>query len=230
MAGDILLLITRADGGVSHRTVVTRGRGSPPSGATWEYGTEAIAGRVRFLEGELAAAQVVLGNGEPKDDVGVRLLRAAISGFNGELEALARDRTGYWLANPTDEELDASVRAKYPGATWRRVKLEDLPGRSGSVERDSYREAWRDVDGQIVVDMVEARKIRLNELRALRVSELERLDHAVNDAADLGDSLREKTARRRRVALRDMPLILAPALEAATSVEELSAVTLDLLK
>lgn len=229
---DILLLITRPDGGVSHRVIVTRGRGSPPPGATWEYESEWISGEVAIAEAAVALDTENLAKVDDGTQEHIMLL-AEIRANRAKLEVFQANRTGYWLLSPTDDELDASIQVKYPGATWRRIKLEDLPGRVGSIERDEYRSAWRDVDGVLTIDMGEARKLRLEALRRERAAlwPIHDVDwkraagNAILNKVGAVDALRKLEAEAQ--ALRDLPQLLEPALNAAKNVQELSAVRVE---
>ena len=85
-----------------------------------------------------------------------------------------------------------------------------------------FRDAWV-LNGTVIeVDMVKARDTHRDRLRAARADEFAINDIAINDAILEDDAAGKTAAIARRDELRDVPS--DPAIEAATTPEELSAV------
>jgi hypothetical protein len=87
----------------------------------------------------------------------------------------------------------------------------------------TFRDAWADVTPAAVIDidMEKARGIHLGRIREKRNAELARLDIDAIKAQDTGDSAALSSIRARKQALRDLPQVLAPSIESASTVEDL---------
>ena len=89
-----------------------------------------------------------------------------------------------------------------------------------------FREAWADTTPEAVIDinMVKARRIHLDRIRAKRDAELARLDIEGIRAEDLGlvDDLAKIRAKKQ--ILRDIPQTIQVALDMAKTVDELRAI------
>lgn len=131
-------------------------------------------------------------------------------------------RPGVWERNPTDASVAAELRKAFPGRTytWRAIEITD-------IQADSlYRNAWKDQGGKIAHDMVKARVMHMDALRVQRAEKLAELDAEWMRATGQGKKAEADTAEAKRQALRDAPVTLAPALEAARTIEDLRAITL----
>lgn len=121
----------------------------------------------------------------------------------------------------TLEEALAVVRAKDipPDAVnVHECELADLP----SSRR--FRNCWRQVGAAPAqVDLPLARAQRLNEIRLDRVSKLAQADAAIEQASDQGDVPLSGRLRAYRQALRDVPQVAQPILDALTTPEALEA-------
>lgn len=91
----------------------------------------------------------------------------------------------------------------------------------------TFRNAWA-LDGDaIVVDMGKARAIQLDKIRAEREPRLAKLDREYMLADEAGDNVGKKAVATKKQVLRD---VTADArIAAATTPEELAALTLDVL-
>mgnify|MGYP001589396866 CR=1 FL=1 len=91
-----------------------------------------------------------------------------------------------------------------------------------------FREAWADTTPEPVIDicMEKARGIHLSRIRAKRNAELAKLDIDATKAQDIGDDVELAQVRARKQELRDFPEIIAPALQAAETIEELKLIVL----
>jgi len=94
-----------------------------------------------------------------------------------------------------------------------------------NVPDKTYRNAWVAVNNQVVVDMPKARAIHLERLKAQREELLKVLDvewskHTAQNKKQEADAIEAK-----RQALRDMPVTIQVALNAAQTPEQLKLVT-----
>jgi hypothetical protein len=95
-------------------------------------------------------------------------------------------------------------------------------------ESREFRNAWRlTEDGQIEIDMPKARDIHRDKLRLHRAREFLRLDTDALIALSQGDHGAAATIDEEKQRLRDAPA--HPAIEAAATADELSAITLSKL-
>lgn len=120
-------------------------------------------------------------------------------------------------------EAGALESGKRPLA-WRRIDPAHLP------QDRTFREAWRDHghDRGIGHDMAHVRRIALERVRQARAPKLEALDREWMKAAGRPRSTASLAAvddiEVQRQRLRDLPATLAPALDAATTPEQVLAV------
>jgi hypothetical protein len=106
-------------------------------------------------------------------------------------------------------------------SSWRFVQLSDVP-----TDRD-FRVAWRDTGVSLAVDMIIARGLWLDRARKERVPKLEALDEELDKATRQGDKKKAGEIEAERQRLRDLPDTLRPAVEAASNVVELRAVSIE---
>lgn len=129
---------------------------------------------------------------------------------------------GTWRREPRPDTIEAELKkAGISYVSWRMLPDEHAP-----IDR-RYRDAWRDRGGPIELDMPTARRIRLFDLRVERMRRWPLLDRDFNVHMVFGRNTEAQAVERQRQALRDMPVTLAPALEAAADADALDAVTLD---
>lgn len=125
---------------------------------------------------------------------------------------------GWWVRPPTEQVIESEIaKATEPGTIlgWR--VLED-----GEVPTDrTYRNAWVDT-GKIEHDMVKAREIHRQHIRAHRASALKELDGQWMRAQGQGKKAEADAIEAERQKWRDAPA--DPRIEAATTVEELKAI------
>lgn len=86
------------------------------------------------------------------------------------------------------------------------ISPEQLPDRY-------FREAW---NHDLGIDLPKARNVHLDRLRKERDEKLQASDAKILVAKEQGDVQKEDTLKVKRQALRDMPTVAAPALEALT--------------
>ena len=89
-----------------------------------------------------------------------------------------------------------------------------------------FREAWTDTTPELIIDidMVKARKIHLDRIRAKRNKELDRLDKEQIKAQDQNNTVEVEKIKTQKQVLRELPQTIAAALEAAQTTEELKKV------
>ncbi len=108
-----------------------------------------------------------------------------------------QDQDGLAVIHPAEgSTMEQLVACVPPGASYAAIPLEDLP------EDRYFRDAWRLVDGQLVVDIEVAKDVQRNEWRRLRKPKLEALDLDFMRALEAGESLVEIAAAK--TALRDV--------------------------
>jgi len=102
--------------------------------------------------------------------------------------------------------------------SWRKIPPAGIP-----ADR-TFRDAWCDATpaAQVDIDMVRAREIHRNHLRALRAPKMAALDIDYQRADETGDVARKRDVAQRKQAMRDATD--DPAIEAAQTPEELKAV------
>lgn len=105
-----------------------------------------------------------------------------------------------------------------PAVSWRWVPEAVVP------QRDEYRGAWVDTGKAIEHDMSKARELHRERLRRGRKPLLEALDVEYQQADEADDKARKRAVAARKQALRDAPA--SPAIEAATTIDELRAIGL----
>jgi hypothetical protein len=86
----------------------------------------------------------------------------------------------------------------------------------------TYRDCWRKNKHGCAVDMTEARKVRVDELRAIRKIKWPAVDAARNRAVEHDDSVAMEKVKTDSKKMRDMPVDVLPDLDAITDPEELS--------
>lgn len=109
--------------------------------------------------------------------------------------------------------------------SWRRITRSELTG-----DRQ-YRAAWRDAGrGQgIRHDMGEVRGLHLKRLRDERNKRLDAKDKDYTRATGQGKKDDADRIEKERQALRDAPAVAQEKLDAANTIEEVKAITLDTL-
>jgi len=91
----------------------------------------------------------------------------------------------------------------------------------------TFREAWQFNGNVIEVDMVKARDIVRNRLRAEREPLMTQLDAEWFRAAEINDGTAQASIATQKQALRD--ITSHPNIDAATTADELAAITIDSL-
>ncbi len=136
----------------------------------------------------------------------------------------AEGAPGMWVREPSNENLFSEIcrtfcDPKYPQAVKYRVL-----GTDEQVPRDrTYRNALRDTGAELVHDMPRARALHLERVRRKRAVDLAALDIEYMRHVGINPK-RAAEVETQRQALRDLPTTLAPALEAASTVEQLKGV------
>lgn len=128
---------------------------------------------------------------------------------------IIRQPDGRW---PSVEECVAKWPEEHRTAvrSYRPYEVTEIP-----ADR-SFRNAWKDEGGKVVVDMPKAREIWREVLRTMRGPLLTALDVAYQRADEQNDAAAKADVARRKQALRDVTA--DPAIEAAQTPEELKQV------
>jgi len=91
-----------------------------------------------------------------------------------------------------------------------------------AIPRDfTFHDAWRNDNGRIVVDMLKARNILRDQIRAARVPILQALDIEYQIADERGDDKAKRSIAARKQALRDAPA--DPTIDMAATTDALEA-------
>lgn len=133
------------------------------------------------------------------------------------------DSVSVMAINPDFETTVEKEIAKWSPERQARVKS-FRPHTPGTADRD-FRAAWRDGLDKIAVDMPAARDIWRDKIRAARTEMFKTTDADFMIALQRGKPTEDIVAGAQ--VLRDMPA--DPRIEAATTPEELKAVTLEVL-
>lgn len=171
------------------------------------------------------------------DDGSLRLMSFVTKGRGNVLPTgaswLDRDM-GLWVREPTGENLayevqQATVNDKDDAGNivitpkailFRVVDSSELP------TEKIFRKAWLDDSIDIIVDMDKARSIRLEQIRIERMAVMPGLDIAWSVAMAKGDMEMAASVEGQRQALRDITQTLLPVINAATTIEELKAISI----
>ena len=135
-----------------------------------------------------------------------------------------RDGVPVWSRRDSDAEIAREIAkasksippAKLPVRSWRVLAEEQVP------KDRTFRDAWRDRDGRIVVDMPAARELHRERIRRARVSALAVLDIEYQRAGETADKIARAYVVAQKQALRDAPA--DPRIEQAMTPEELASV------
>jgi hypothetical protein len=154
------------------------------------------------------------------EHVGIMRFVTHEHGPNGELRRRLNATKG-----AVDAQIGRAVWAQpeclLPIKGWRVVDEADVP------QDRSFRMAWFDEGaGKIAHDVVKVRDTHLERLRAERNDKLDALDREWMKATGQGKKADAEAIEAKRQALRDMPVTIASALEAAQTVEDVKAVKL----
>lgn len=139
---------------------------------------------------------------------------------------------GWWTRDPTELNFINEIERAFPPVnargerqprplSWRVIDPSDIP-----ADR-TFRDALTHDGEKLTHDMGKARAIKLGHLREERADKLATLDVEFTRATGQKDTVEADAVEAKRQALRDMTVTLAPAIEAAKTVDELKAVTLD---
>jgi len=143
------------------------------------------------------------------------------------------DRAGGWWSRPASDALVfGEITRAFPPQTdagqalpgpvsWRQVEDGEIP------EDRTYRDALVDDGKALVHSMAKAREVHRQMLRHARAPALAALDVEAMRADEAGDAKRKADVVTEKQRLRDVTR--HPAIQAASSVEELKAVTLGIL-
>lgn len=124
-----------------------------------------------------------------------------------------------------DQIIDKHIRS-IPGATDINVVEID---EQFLVDR-TFRDAWElNRSNTLDINMVKARKIKLEDLRSRRNKKLQDSDVEYLVAIEDNDQVKLDDMKQKRKALRDLPQTIQPELDAAGTPEELKLVDSELL-
>lgn len=126
-----------------------------------------------------------------------------------------------WIA-PAEGMLEQIVKDLDPSKPFLVVTRDDLP-----VQYDDYFNSWQLKDGAVTVHLEKAKVQHRQFLRNKRNEELQKLDIQFMRAMERGDMDTAQSVGREKQKLRD--LTIHPAIDNATSMEELVALTYDVL-
>ncbi len=140
------------------------------------------------------------------------------------------ERLANWTIDPTSEYIESIIAKHGWQGGQRATSWRIVPNDFVDENTDRYfRNAWKDGGGRKPdVDMPKAREIHRNKLRAMREPILVALDTEYLRADEAGDNQEKRRIAERKQALRD--LTDDPAIDSATTPEELKAVLPDALR
>ena len=95
------------------------------------------------------------------------------------------------------------------------IERSDLP------TRGSFRNAWRVKDGNVRMDMPEARKIKTDQIRKQRLSRLAALDLEYMRADESSNTAEKQRIIKLKQALRDLPVTIQSSIGSIENAEEL---------
>ena len=116
----------------------------------------------------------------------------------------------------------AQIQAKLKPASLREIALSDCP-----TDR-VFRNAWKDDGAKIEIDMPKARELWRDRMREVRTPKFAPLDAAYLRADEIRDAAEKQRIAGLKKTLRDVTA--DPAIEAATTPEQLKAVLPECLK
>jgi len=130
------------------------------------------------------------------------------------------EESGWWLREPTQENIFAEVARVFPNATaFKQIDPNELP-----ADR-TYRDALAFDGRKFTHDMTVARDIHRDHLRHARAPLFEQNDLAIRDAQISGDRVKLTKAAARRDYLRN--ITADPRIDAAQSTDELKQVVIE---
>jgi hypothetical protein len=166
-------------------------------------------------------------------DGGVTVMRVIKTSYRKPLEGEGTERIVRREVDVTPEYIEWQIQRHVEGGnwigdfaptTWRIVPNDYLD----ETNESDYRNAWKDTGkGKPEHDMVKARDIHRARLRKLRGNYLDELDAEYMRADEAGDNQAKKAVAAKKQKFRDATE--HPAIEAAQTVEELKACTLQAL-
>lgn len=163
---------------------------------------------ITFQDGSVGIMNFILDPNVPNPE--------SLIGFNAE--------TGRREATPEaiQAEIDKSSFSRSPAVSWRLIEQNAPPN-----DR-TYRDAWKDDGKAIVHDMDKAKEIHRNILRAERATAFTDLDVQFMVALEQNDSATAQQVTAEKQTLRD--ITDDPRIDAAATIDDLKALTLDALK
>jgi hypothetical protein len=166
-------------------------------------------------------------------DGGVTVMRVIKTSYRKPAEGEGTERVAYRVVDVTPEYIDRQISRHVEGGNWvgpyAPVSWEIVPNDYINDDTDhTYRDAWK-YEGKTKPghDMVKARNIHRAQLRNRRGNMLDALDAEYMKADEAGDSQAKKSVATKRQKLRDVTE--HPSIEAAQTVEELKACTIQSL-
>jgi hypothetical protein len=166
-------------------------------------------------------------------DGGVTIMRVIKTSYRKPLEGEGSERVIRREVDVTPEYIERQIQRHVEGGnwigdfaptTWRIVPNDYLD----DTNLPDYRNAWKDTGkGKPEHDMAKARDIHRARLRKLRGNYLDALDADYMRADEAGDNQAKKAVAVKKQKFRDVTE--HPAIEAAQTVEELKACTLEAL-
>jgi hypothetical protein len=127
-----------------------------------------------------------------------------------------------WAREATPKNIRAEIeKSGVPirsPSSWRIIDPGELP------KDRTFRDAWRDRAGALEHDMKKVRTIHLERIRKRRDRELQETDGPWLRANEQGDTAEVERLKKQRQRLRDLPDILAPELEAASTPEAVAKI------
>lgn len=126
---------------------------------------------------------------------------------------------GGWTVTWAETEAEMQTRVRgtvVPPDASNVTETDTLPSRA-------YRDAWRLTGGRVVHDMVAARSMKLDELRAERDKRLSATDGAFLRAQEQGDTAELDRLKSVRQNLRDLPANVSPEINGIQDADALKA-------
>jgi hypothetical protein len=164
-------------------------------------------------------------------DGGVTVMRVIKASYRKPAENEGTERVAYRTVDVTPEYIDWQISRHVDGGNWigpyAPVSWEIVPNDYIDENTDStYRNAWKHTGkGKPEHDMTKAREIHRDRLRMARGNHLEALDVEYMRADEDGDAQAKKVVGEKKQKLR--AITEDDRIEAAATVEELKALTLD---
>lgn len=121
------------------------------------------------------------------------------------------------IREPSEENINNEIlRFGFASKFWRIIEENEI------IQDSEFRNAWKDDNNGINIDMPKAREIHRNNLRIGRTGLLNSLDVQYLRADEYGDQIKKSEIIQKKQILRDIPA--DPRIDSAQTIEELKSV------